>query len=1425
MATNDALQPDSGFLQETPDGGTEFTTAFRGGFGASATKPAEMTAPGVQMADASSDALFNELMTGGGPDRVDDDYRAVIKERANQEDDDFLDTLIGVPRDQPQPSGLLEMLNALPSKISTTMGPPMAGVATEAGHWTVGGPMRFAESLIDTGRDLAYTIGGPGRDENGNWKWLSPEEVRAKGIDPGLPNIGGFMDAPETPLAAFLQGATQFMTGFMSAGKVVGVPGEAAGMGTRIVNTVLRAGLADFFGFQGNEPNIANMLPEGGPPAIAAIRDYLAVDEETPELLGRLKRTVAGLPFNVSFEGVLAGLRRLKAWRKSQGANVAPPEPGQPVPGDAAQPPPGSRVEEILGSPDQEIVSVIQRQIPEVDLGVPLQVAAKSLLPESSKAPDIAPGMVRLYRAEVKGSDIPIGPDVTDDLSKAQADLKALGGLERGNQISYWDVPKERAAELTRQAEVPKAQQGASSLSRIPTFDDIMAVLPKDANGDVDAALLTQKIQSLGKKSFNDLSVSEKVTLFKEFGGTAKAQAPDAGGPLPLPDATQQPSIASGGTGQPPNAPPPATSAGAAPKGPPFSEDVYINWAAINTPDDVKRAMGMMADAYAPQIEAAQRGIVSNAETAALAGDENAWKLLIGERKGNLPNAHEQLAMRRLWAASGEKLIETSRLAAAGGPAEMIAFRKMLATHNMIQQTVLGVRTETARALQQWKIPAGSTAEQMRQLEFMLQNGGGEEVTRALAERIAVLAHPEWRGALDKFALQANKATSMDLVREFWINSILSGPKTHLVNMMSNSFVIGQSVLERAIAGQIGDILDPVDGVKIGEAMIMSIAAKEATKDMLRYAWRNLMVKARLKSEVGMESPFYSEGRNQLDLPRDPAWSASRLGVSDTMLGKAVDMVGTAINLPGMAMRGEDTLFKTVNYRMELWAQAYRQSMEEVQAGVLPKDQLKSRIADIVADPPENIRLKAADLALYNTFTAPPGKITKSLITVRRVLDETFRFPIGTALLPFLNTPGNIMKYTFERTPLAPVMAQVRADLAAGGARRDLALARMGLGTVIVGIGLDMAMNGEITGRGPAGKTKPGERQARARAGWQPYSVRVDTGRKDADGKPIYRYFAYNRLDPVGGQLAMAADLVDLIKHSDTRGGVPPDLEEILTGSVLTASQVYLNKSYLSGFAGFLDAVHDPDRYGEGYFTRFASSFVPTGVAEIAKSLDPVAKHVTGMLEGARARTPGLSEDVPPRLDFWGKEITYESGIGSLYDTLSPVYSRSTEGASAIDREFFKLDYFPTHPGFINVKRSEAIKDEQKDAIPLRNMPDIENRWIRLTSATQASTLIKSNEDADWMYPKQKRSYIRTLAHFGDKTLKEALNAIVTGKDDEKSKEYAEAGPDEKKDMISDVISAYRNTAREQVVREFPKLRMLRDQKPARQYDAEGAVP
>lgn len=811
-------------------------------------------------------------------------------------------------------------------------------------------------------------------------------------------------------------------------------------------------------------------------------------------------------------------------------------------------------------------------------------------------------------------------------------------------------------------------------------------------------------------------------------------------------------------------------------------DKMFINMARIDTEADVRRTAQEMADAFKESIDKGSGGVQTFAETKLAASQLDAWKGLLDRRDGEFPGAPMQLAMRELWVRSAELVRLTSNLAENTPSAENIfAFRKQFATHAMIQKEVLNIRTETARAQSAWRISAGSGGlMRARQLEDAIHAFGGMEVNQALAARVSALfRQPNGAEAVEGAISKGATARTMDAVREFWINGLLSGPKTHLVNMLSNTSVAALRVGERALAAQISKALGTDLGVEVGEASAMVAGGIGGLQDGMIYAYRTLRT-----GETGQyNTDLAGRGRAVLDeggvgagqvqpgvssvaegakvesqrgtALQQRAIGATLFGVrEDSSMGKAADLIGAALNAPTRALAAEDELFKTVGYRMELHAQAVRMARREVNAGTIPEADYKSRMADIIQDPPESVQLAAIDSATYQTFTNKTGRVANLIKGLREAI------PGAQYILPFVNTPANIMSFAFERTPMAPLVGRFREAYNAGGAQRDLAMAQLGAGIMISGAAFDMAMRGQVTGGGPS-KSNTSERQALLRRGWQPYSIRIGD-----------RYYAYNRLDPVGLMMGMAADMFEISTASDFSDGYEMDEVVAMVGASVAGNLI--NKTYLRTLAEVFNVGSDAQRYASPFLERFAGSFVPAIVNEVNTFDDPVARYSTDVIERMKSRTPILSAELPPRRDLWGREISFSSGLGAAYDMVSPIYSKVRK-EEPIDTELASQGFYISMPsrrlGYNGVYFNT------------RNRADVYSRYIQL-------------QGNDLKHPA-----------FG-MGAKDLLNAIVSGKHDLSSAYESLTDGDEggKERMLRQITTSYRQLARSQILQEFPDV-------------------
>lgn len=827
-----------------------------------------------------------------------------------------------------------------------------------------------------------------------------------------------------------------------------------------------------------------------------------------------------------------------------------------------------------------------------------------------------------------------------------------------------------------------------------------------------------------------------------------------------------------------------------------------INWGRINSQDDVLRTLSDMADGHRAAIKDAQRGKRSNIRTVAAAGDENAWQLLVGKRSEDAPlayNAEQTYALRQLWTSSGEKLTELAKAAQTGDMETMFAFRRMLAIHNTIQQTVMGVRTETARALQQWAIPVGSSADKLKQIQIAIEGGGSGFSTRRLAAAISVLSETDGAEAVEKFVETSMRSKVAGTLREIFMNSILSGPHTHMVNMMSNQLVIFNAIAERQIAGLVGEVIDPVAGIKAKEAAIMLDAMRSAYGDMFRWYWWN--IKASARNLVGLDTkaiddPRIKIGRDKLEAPYGRAISTESYGLDpSTAWGKGVDYVGSGVTLPGWLLGEEDTFFKTINYRMELHSTAYRRASAEVEQGLLKASDLKKRVAELVSDPPEDLIQGAEKFAALNTFTSDPNMVANASRQLRDALDyysvRNVGMPSGSYLIPFTNTPANILAYAFDRTPMAFIGKKFQADWAAGGARRNSAIARVGLGSGIIGTFYSLALDGNITGSGP---TDWKETRTLRRGGWQKYSIRVQTGTNE-DGSPKYRWFAYNRLDPIGLYIGMAADLAEFTRNNDSTQW-DSDIEEIVAAMVQGIAQNVTDKTYFTSVARLMAAVQaGGPRRMERVLDNLGATIVPNALAQIARANDPVARHTWDLMSTLQSKLPYFRKGLPPRLDFWGRPIEYKSNIGSAYDIIMPIYSSDNTKSTPVDREFMRIGYHPTVPYNIHVQGA-------RKPVSLSNRPAAKNKWITLTAKTSAIDLLSKNQD-DLAGPNgnRNRPLIARMIRYGNRNMYQVLEDTI-----KTNREYKEADNEGKKDILSKVMKDFRKVAKIQTIREHPVI-------------------
>ena len=651
-----------------------------------------------------------------------------------------------------------------------------------------------------------------------------------------------------------------------------------------------------------------------------------------------------------------------------------------------------------------------------------------------------------------------------------------------------------------------------------------------------------------------------------------------------------------------------------------------INLNNLNSTEEIDALITRVAENDAPFINEARRQKVSNKDLTGLADDLGMTVGdLLSRPKGAAFNAEQILASRKILVASAENLVRLARKANAvnGTELDLAMMRRAMTQHRAIQAQVSGMTAEAGRALQQFKVIAESSRLQEKAIKDILNANGGDGVNRDLAKMLSELDDPAKVGF---FVKNNHDATKFDIAYEVWINGLLSSPGTHIVNFQGNSLTIGFAIGERYAAAAISQapkLIGKGGGeVTFDEANALAVGVAQGSIDGMRLAWQAL------------KTGEPSDVMQKMEMENHRALTGEQLNQSG-VIGRAFDYLGEGVRIPGRLLTTSDEFFKAVGYRMELNAQAFRQIHQEGLEGAAAT----ARYQEIIKNPPENIKLTAIDASRYGTFTNNLKDIKLQSVGGLGRLAETGRNytgPLGgiiKVVVPFVRTPTNIMSYTLERTPLALISRNVRADIAAGGARKDLALAKIATGSMVMMGSSMLAQSGSITGSGPDDYKI---RKLMEKSGWQPYSMLIgDT------------YYAYNRLDPIGSLLGLSADATYIMNNSSEQ-----DAAELSVAITLALSQNMANKTYTSGVFEFMDAFFAPATGDEpvpqklhNYVARMGSSVIPYSslFGAIERQISPEISATYDIMDRIKSRMPGFSGDLPPRRDIFG-EIVYASG-------------------------------------------------------------------------------------------------------------------------------------------------------------------------------------
>ena len=574
-------------------------------------------------------------------------------------------------------------------------------------------------------------------------------------------------------------------------------------------------------------------------------------------------------------------------------------------------------------------------------------------------------------------------------------------------------------------------------------------------------------------------------------------------------------------------------------------------------------------------------------------------------------------------------------------------FKKMSNEVSAVHEVSAGARAEAGRTLRALREISRNPDEKIRtqaQKEF-LENAKNTKLSPEIIARNLEAFDGDVDAAI-KYIAGLENPTLLNKIQEFWINSLLSSPSTHLVNVSSNELTALMRPLEYFGAA----IKGTPKMLTGGERVTYSEAAARLVGTILGH-----LEGLKVFGKTVFDENAVMDSTTKLELARQK--SIGGIG-------------GKIVRTPSRMLVAEDMFFKTIAYRQEIWGQAMRKAAKERKGWNYAAQLVKKHGDDPLNSPiGKDIEFDALEVGRYQTFTNKVGGFGQAINKMNRV------FPAMRFILPFVRTPINIVKYAIDRSPFGLMTKRFQDSYKKGGIERDVVTSRLVMGSsTMLGVGF-LANSGVITGAGASKEGEPldanGVQRNRDR-GWEPYSIKIGDF-----------YYKYNRFEPIGILFGIAADLNEVGKYVNNSQDETKDLEleagkvsAMIVGSV---ANNLTNKTFMSGLSEAVKVLTDPARYGDRFVQRFAGSFVPTIFAHGGQYDDDVLRDARTITDTLIQRIPYFGDtktDLAPRRNMFGEIQKRDPSFGGPFTP----YSYSEDKKDIVFDTFYDIGFTPRNP-------------------------------------------------------------------------------------------------------------------------------------------------
>ncbi len=452
---------------------------------------------------------------------------------------------------------------------------------------------------------------------------------------------------------------------------------------------------------------------------------------------------------------------------------------------------------------------------------------------------------------------------------------------------------------------------------------------------------------------------------------------------------------------------------------------------------------------------------------------------------------------------------------------------------------------------------------------------------------------------------RAEKSSLSDRLWNWWRAGLLTGIKTSGLNI--------ESTLIHSIMETEKDLIAaPVD------ILISQFTGKRT----LGFTWKG--IPSGVKEGFGKGWEYLKTGVSERDIGKKFDYVPINYG--NSKIGRSVQVYVEGIF---HLMGAEDQPFFYGAMSRAIRSQAIAQGRNEGLKGQEFKDFV------------EKTRLSPSGEMLENATHDAEMAVFQNRTVLGDIASHIQKAPVVRWAVPFSRTPSAVAMQIINYTPIG-AMKEVAEQIHKGEfdqRKFSQAVGRAVVGTPILAIGALLLAKGLMTLDYPKGER---ERKLWELEGKKPFAIKVGDKWRSA-------YV----LGPAGNVLIIGG----YFQKALTESGSP---SEAIVTAMAGGGKSFTEQTFVIGMSRAIDAIKDPERSFDRFFTGMAGSFVPTIVADIARVSDYTERTYKGPWQGIVNRIPVARTTLEERVDVFGQDLPRYGGnpLEVMIDASRPVKIR-----------------------------------------------------------------------------------------------------------------------------------------------------------------------